>query len=189
MSNKTSFYDQSDLENLGFKFIGKNVKISRKCSIYGAERQTIGDHVRIDDFCLLSGALHIGRHVHIAAYCGLFGGAGIFLDDFSGLSSRVSIYSESDDYSGEAMTNPTIPMEFRKVQSDRVSVGRHVIVGAGAVILPGVSLGDGVAVGALSLVTKDLAAWGIFTGNPARYIKDRKHDLLTYEAKLLSHPV
>jgi len=93
----TSFYQQQELAELGLKSYGKNVIISRKCSIYGASNISIGNNVRIDDFCVLSGKIEIGNFVHIAAASLLFGGEhGIIMEDFSGLSSRCVIYAESD---------------------------------------------------------------------------------------------
>ena len=90
--------------------MGGGTFISRKASIYGAENMIIGSHVRIDDFCILSGQIELGDYIHIAAYSALYGGEkGIFIGDFANLSSRVSVYSVSDDYSGETMTNPMIP--------------------------------------------------------------------------------
>ena len=177
----------SDMEEIGFASVGQNVKISQNAKFYGADRIHIGNHVRIDDFCVLSagsGGIRIGNYVHIAVYSSLIGGGSIFLDNFSGLSSRVSIYSSNDDYSGSAMTNPTVPAEFTNVRHAAVSLGRHVIVGSGSVILPGVTLEEGVAVGALSLINRNCAAFGIYVGNPAKRIKDRQRDLLTLESKL-----
>ena len=110
----------------------------------------------------------------------------IELGDFAGLSSRVSIYSSSDDYSGGALTNPTVPEDFRAVTHARVKLGKHVIVGAGSVVLPGVSLGDGVAVGALSLVTKNCEEFGTYLGVPAKRIGTRRRDLLDLEERLRS---
>jgi galactoside O-acetyltransferase len=65
-------------------------------------------------------------------------------------------------------------------------LGRHVIVGSGTVILPGSRLEEGVAVGALSLVTKDCLAFGVYAGNPAKRIKERKRDLLVLEQRFLA---
>ena len=48
-----SFYTKEELEKLGFKEIGDEVFISRNASIYGAANMSIGNHVRIDDFCIL----------------------------------------------------------------------------------------------------------------------------------------
>ena len=50
-----SFYSPEELKSLELKEYGENVLISRKCSIYGAENIRLGSHVRIDDFCVLSG--------------------------------------------------------------------------------------------------------------------------------------
>ena len=181
----TSYYSDAELSALGFAHVGRNVRISRHTSLYGTGGMSIGDNVRIDDFCVLSGRIALGSHIHIAAYCGLFGGGGITLGDFAGLSSRVSIYSESEDYSGTCLTNPTIPDAYRRIDSAPVTLGRHTIVGAGAVILPGADIGDGSSVGALSLVTRPLDPWGVYAGVPARRLKARKKDLLEKERDFL----
>ena len=112
----TSFYNENELKEIGFKSIGKNVLLSRKASIYGAKNISIKGNTRIDDFCILSGNLSIGSHVHITAVVFLFGGdSGIVLEDFVGVSSRTAIYAKSDDYLGEGLTNPTIPDKYRKI--------------------------------------------------------------------------
>ncbi len=175
------------IERLGFFSVGRNVQLSERASFYGADRITLGDNVRIDDYCVLaagSGGIFIGDFVHVAVGSTLIGSGKITMSDFSGLSSRVSVYSSSDDYSGAAMTNPTVPSRYTRVTHADVFLGRHVIVGSGSVILPGVKLGDGAAVGALSLVTKNCDAFGVYSGNPARRIKDRKRDLLEVERAL-----
>lgn len=180
---------RSAIEAMGFASLGADVQISDKASFYGAARIQIGSHVRIDDFCVLSagiGGIEIGNRIHIAVYTALIGAAKITLSDFCNLSSRVSIYSSSDDYSGATLTNPTVPDEYKNVHHAPVHLGRHVIVGSGSVILPGIKLEDGVAIGALSLVTKNCESFGIYAGNPARRIKDRKRDLLQLESQLIS---
>jgi len=180
---------RSAIEAMGFANLGTDVQISDKATFYGAARIHIGSHVRIDDFCVLSagvGGIEIGDRIHIAVYTALIGAAKITLSDFCNLSSRVSIYSSSDDYSGATLTNPTVPDEYKNVHHAPVYLGRHVIVGSGSVILPGITLEDGVAIGALSLVTKNCESFGIFAGNPARRIKERKRDLLQQESQLIS---
>jgi galactoside O-acetyltransferase len=79
------------------------------------------------------------------------------------------------------MTNPTVPDAYTNVKHSDVFLGKHVIVGSGTVILPGVSLYEGVAVGALSLVSRDCEAFGIYSGLPAKRIKERKRGLLDFE--------
>src|SRR5262249_2735692 len=138
---------------------------------------SLGDNVRIDDFCILSGRIELGSYIHIGAYSGLFGGEGIVMEDFSGLSSRVSIYTLSEDYLGASLTNPTVPDEFRPVvHKGPVRLKKHVIIGAGSVVLPGVTIGEGTAVGALALVMGSLRPWKIATGSPARPRQDRRRD-------------
>jgi acetyltransferase-like isoleucine patch superfamily enzyme len=176
-----------ELEGMGFASVGENVLISDKASFYNCANIKIGSHVRIDDFCVLAAGvkgISIGDYVHIAVGSSLIGAGKITMADFSGISSRVSIYSSSDDYSGMKMTNPMIPKEFTGVTHADVNIGRHVIIGSGSVVLPGVTLEEGVAVGALSLVAKNCNAFGIYLGNPARRIKERKRDLLVLEKKL-----
>ncbi|CAN7356548.1 acyltransferase [Variovorax paradoxus] len=178
---------REDIEALGFLSIGENLQISDRASFYGADRITLGSNVRIDDFCVLAagaGGISVGDYVHIAVGAALIGAGKITLSDFSGLSSRVSIYSSSDDYSGAAMTNPTVPAEYTDVKHADVFLGRHVIIGSGSVVLPGIKLEDGVAVGALSLIQKNCTAFGIYAGNPARRISERKRDLLEIELRM-----
>lgn len=178
--------DRNALEAIGFVSVGRNVLISDRASFYGAARITIGDNVRIDDFCVLSagaGGISIGSYIHIAVYSSLIGRGRITLQDFCNISSRVSVYSSSDDYSGATMTNPMVPDEFTGVTHADVTIGRHVIIGSGSVVLPGVTLAEGAAVGALSLVRHDCRAFGIYAGAPAQFVRDRRRDLLDVEQR------
>lgn len=181
-----SFYSEEELKEIGFKSVGSNVLISKKCSIYGAQNICIGSNVRIDDFCILSGKIEIGNHVHIAAGVMLFGGEyGIVLEDFAGISSRCAVYAASDDYSGEALTNPTIPDEYRNVIGGAVIFKKHSLVGSGCTVLPNVTVGEGTSVGSMSLVNKTLDAWGIYVGIPCRRVKDRSKRILELEKEMI----
>ena len=184
----TSYFDTTELLKMGFRSLGKDVKLSRKASIYNPKDISIGDYSRIDDFCVISageGGIDIGRNVHIAVYVLMMGKAKISLGDFSGLSSRVSIYSSNDDYSGEAMTNPTVDSKYTNVYSSPVTIGEHVIIGSGSVVLPGITVGRGTSVGALTIVNKDCAEFKVYIGSPMRCLKDRSRNLLLHEIKLL----
>ena len=174
----------SQIESIGFATVGKNLQISDRASFYGVKRIHIGNNVRIDDFCILSagdGGIHLGSYIHIAAFTSLIGAAKIELADFCNLSSRVTIYSSSDDYSGASMTNPMVPDKYKNLHHASVYLGRHAIVGSGSVILPGIHIADGVAIGALSLITKNCQPFGVYAGNPAKRIKERKRNLLELE--------
>lgn len=181
-----SFYDEVELKAFGFRRLGDHVKISRKASIYGAEQISIGSHVRIDDFCILSGKISLGNYIHIAAYSALYAGdAGIVIDDYANISSRVAIYAVSDDYSGEALTNPMVPEQFRKVQKEEVIIRKHVIVGSGCTILPGVELREGSAFGSMSLIKESSGEWSVNAGIPSKEIKKRRKDLLKMESEMV----
>ncbi len=181
-----TFYTCEELKQLGLGKCGRHVRISRNAVIYSPELLTAGDNVRIDDFVTISGRVSLGNYVHIAQGCGLYGGQqGIFMEDFSGLSARVLVYAESNDYSGEHMTNPTVPDEYSGDIESKVVLGRHAVAGCASVILPGASMGEGSALGAMSLAVKQLDAWGIYAGIPARRIKERKKTVLEKERQLL----
>jgi len=178
--------NRDEIDKIGFSFIGENVFISDKASFYNASKIKIGNNVRIDDFCLISageGGVDIGSYIHIAVYTCLIGKALIKLEDFCNISSRVSIYSSNDDYSGEYMTNPMVNVKLTNVKHEPVSVGKHVIIGSGSVILPGSAIGDGAAIGALSLVSGIVPKLEIYGGVPARFIKKRKGDIFEIERK------
>lgn len=177
-----SFYTGLELKDLGLRSYGDKVKISRKASLYNAEKICIGSNVRIDDFCILSGHIELGDNIHIAAYSALYGGKdGIFISDFANISSRVSIYSVNDDYSGKSMTNPTIPDIYKDIDSRPVFIEKNVIIGSTCIVLPGVRLAEGSAVGCFSLVKNDLQPWSINAGIPAKKIKERHKELLEKE--------
>lgn len=181
------FLSQTELQKLGFKSIGENVLVSDKASFYGCSYIEIGDNSRIDDFCVLSAGqegIKIGRYVHIAVFCSIIGTKNINFDDYSCISSRVSVYSSSDDYSGKYMTNPTVPKQYTNVISNPVKIGKHVVIGSGSVILPGVHLSDGCAVGSLSLIVKDCLPSFLYAGIPAKKIKIRSKNIFKLENDL-----
>lgn len=182
-----AYYTENELKSLSFKHLGNEVKISNKASLYDCEQMEIGDNSRIDDFCVLSGKIKIGRNVHIAAFCLVAGGEqGIVFDDFAGLAYQVQVFTQSDDYSGKTMTNPTVPEQFKNEFKKAVHMHRHTIVGAGSIIMPGVVLAEGTSIGALSLVRKSTEPWHIYYGNPAKKLKKRSKDLLIMEKQYLS---
>ncbi|UGQ47640.1 acyltransferase [Massilia endophytica] len=183
-----SFMTENEIAAIGFAHVGQGVQISRLASFHNPGRIRIGDRSRIDDFCVLSageGGIEIGRNVHIAVMSTLIGKGRITVSDFANISSRVAVYSSNDDYSGEHMTNPTVPAAYTNITNGPVHIGRHVIIGSGSVVTLNVTIGEGVAVGALSLVRSDCEPFGIYVGSPARRVKERSRRLLELEQQLL----
>ena len=182
-----AYLTQEEIAQLGLKKAGKSIKISDKASICNPELLEIGDYSRIDDFCVLSGKITMGRNVHLAVFCNLAGGReGIFLGDFSGVAYSSHIMTQVDDYSGEHMTNPTLPAKYTKITYKEVRLERHALVGTNSIILPGAHISEGTAIGALSLVHRPTEPWYIYMGSPAMKIKPRKKDLLELEKQYLA---
>lgn len=175
------FLSEEELQSLHFLEVGKNVKISSLATIYHPQLMRLSDNSRIDDFCVISGSISLGKNTHIAAQCLLNAGSyRIIMEDFSGLAYGCKVMTVSDDYSGKFLTNPTVDTTFRNSTGGDVILKRHAIVGANSVILPEVVIGEGVAVGAMSLVNSSLDAWGVYAGIPVRRIKDRVQDMLAF---------
>ena len=186
----SSFYTEEELKEIGLKSFGKNVLISKKASIYGAKNMTIGNNVRVDDFCILSGKITFGNYIHVSAYTSLFAGdIGIELEDFTTISSRCVIYAITDDYSGNYMTNPMIDDKYRNVISSKIIIKKHSIIGSGSTIIPNgkseLIIEEGTSIGAMSFVRKNTLAWNMYFGVPAKIIKTRNKNILELEKQFL----
>jgi galactoside O-acetyltransferase len=167
---------------------GKDVRIASSVAIRYPELVRIGNHVAIDDFCCITTSLEVGDYVHIAPLCSIIGGkeAECILQDFAGLSAGCRIICSSDDYLGSGLTNPMVPAPFRaQVHCGKVVIERHAVLGTNCVVHPGVTIGEGTAVGSCSLVTKSLDPWQVCIGIPARPVKVRERaNILAMEISL-----
>jgi galactoside O-acetyltransferase len=183
-----------DEAGLRFRHIGSNVKVYKLAIILTPENVTMGSDIIIDDFVFIGAhkRLVLGNRVHIGSHSSITGGGRVLMSDFTALSSGVRLISGTDDYTGASLTNPTIPPEFRQVHRGTIVLEPHVIIGSNAVVLPDVTIGEGSSVGAGSVVTRDLAPWGVYAGIPARLIKPRsKEGLLANERRFFEkygHP-
>ena len=177
-----AYLTQQQLEQMRFKSLGKNVKISDSTKIYNADQIEIGDNSRIDDFCVLSGKIKIGKNVFMGVHGNLAGGInGIELSDFVTMAYYVNIFTQSDDYLGGTLTNSTVPRKYKNEKFGSVKIGRHAIIGSNSVVMPDAHIAEGCAIGAMSLVTKPTQSWGVYVGVPVKKIKERKRDLLRLE--------
>ena len=118
-----AYYDREELFKLGFNSIGENVKVSRHSKIYDAEKINLGSNSRIDDFCIISGDVTVGRYCHITPMCLVAGGTpGVVLGDFATLAYGTKVFAQSDDYSGRSMVNSLIPRKFKDEHFARVEI-------------------------------------------------------------------
>ncbi|VAW53844.1 dTDP-4-amino-4,6-dideoxygalactose transaminase [hydrothermal vent metagenome] len=183
-----AYMNDDEMKNMGFRSLGNNVKISAKASIYNCDQIEIGDNSRIDDYCIISGKIQIGRHVHVTPMCLIAGGKkGIIIGDFVTMAYGVKVFTQSDDYSGETMANSTVPKKYKNEYKNCIAIKKHTIIGAGSIIMPGVTLAEGVSIGAMTLVLKNTEPWSIYVGVPAKKIKNRSKNLLNLEAYFLKN--
>lgn len=179
----SGFLSEEELRELGLRAYGEDVLIGRHAVLYHPEKLCLGNHVRIDDFTIVSGKVTLGDYIHISQFCGLYGGdEGIVMEDFSGLSSKCSVYAVSDDYSGASMTNPMVPAKYKPGSiSSPVRIGKHAIIGCSSVVLPGVTVAEGTAIGSMSLCNRSTEEWSMYVGIPARKKGERRKDILELE--------
>ena len=179
----TSFYNDIELAELGLKSYGQNVLISKKASIYSASTISIGNNVRIDDFCILSGNITIGNYVHISAFVALYGKGRIVIGDYCGCSPRCTLFSQTDDFSGESMIGPMVDEQLTNVISGPIIMENHTQIGANSIIMPNTKIHEGAVCGAFSYVKHDLAPWTINIGIPAKVLKQRSCKILELTKK------
>lgn len=169
-------------------------KISPKAKVHdfvrliNGQNLVVGDYSQIDDYVVLNAGTKtvLGQFIHIACFSSVIGGGEFFMEDFSGLSAGCRIITGSDDFSGRALTNPTVPPEFTSVQRAAVTIRRHAILGTNVIVFPGVTIGEGAAVGAGTVVRKSLDPWTIYVGVECRPLKRRQREqILQLEKRLL----
>lgn len=157
-----------------------NYTIHEYAKIINRYNLIINDFSQIDDFVFLNAGIRteIGKFVHIASFCSVIGGGEFYMEDFSGLSAGCRIITGSDDFSGLALTNPTVPKKYTKVKSSFVRIKKHAILGTNVTVFPGVTIGEGAAVGAGCVVRKDLDPWTIYAGFDCIKIKSRPKNFI-----------
>lgn len=161
----------------------EGVKAFPLTKVIGIENIVFGAPVLLDDFVFinaLKGRGMIGSHVHIASFCSITGGGVFELANYCGLASGVRLITGSDDFVDGGFGNPTVPEQYRNTKRGIVRLERFSIIGANAVILPNVTVGEGTSVAAGSTVSKDLAPWGIYVGNRRVGDRDRVGILASY---------
>jgi acetyltransferase-like isoleucine patch superfamily enzyme len=134
-------------------------RISDTVFFYHPERITIADNVFVWHYTILdgTGGLSIAEGAQIGAWVGLFTH-----------SSHIAIRIYGDHYQEVAEA------QKQGYPIASVSIGRYVFVGAGAKILPGVTLGDGALISAGAVVSKSVEPFQIVGGNPASVIGDTR---------------
>jgi galactoside O-acetyltransferase len=156
---------------------GVGVRVYEGCRLVPPDRIRLGDFSQIDEGVRVFAGegVRIGRHVHLAFGCCVGGGGRCEIGDYAGISTGVRIITGSEEIEG-GLTNPTIPEDLRRVRRSQVVIGRHALLFAGVIVLPGVTIGEGAVVAAGSVVHRNLEGWRIYAGNPLVCVGVRKRE-------------
>lgn len=160
----------------GFHRWGRNAQVFDPCVILKPEKIEIGAHSRIDSFSKVEGGqgVSIGEFVHVASFCHLnIGGGRLILEDHCTLSSHVCVASATPDWS-YLYVSASEPSEHRHTKRYITRICSFAALFTGAIVVPGVTVGEGAIVKPGSVVLDDVKPWDIVEGNPARPVGKRK---------------
>jgi acetyltransferase-like isoleucine patch superfamily enzyme len=184
--------DRAELQRLGFAALGSDVRIDRRAAIFGPEFISIGSHVRIDCFAVITAGpapVEIGAYSHISANTYLSGAqGGIRIGYGTGVAPFVAIYSAVEDYITGRLNSPMVPSDLRGTRVGMIEIGPHAAIGSSSVLLSDLSVGFGGAVGALSLVNRSVRPFEVVHGNPIRRVGRRdESEVRRNDARLRAH--
>lgn len=174
LNKLNNYFSHKELNKLPFKKIGTNILISKNIKIFGYENIELGNNIRIDDYSIIiaTGPLKIKDNCHISSYCMLASRNGIYLGNNVGLSPRVTIFTQVDDYSGNFQT-PSIMLKdvINPKNSGKVIIEDKVILGINSTVFPNVIIGEGASVGIGCFVKKNLLPWTMYYSNNSIKLK------------------
>lgn len=114
--------------------------------------------------------VHLGKYVYANFSLTLVDDGNIYIGDYTMIAPNVTIATAGHPI------HPPLRKDILQYNAD-VHIGSNVWIGAGAIILPGVTIGDNTVIGAGSVVTKDIPANVVAYGNPCRVIREiGEHD-------------
>lgn len=125
-----------------------------------------------------------GKNVQINDYVHIASGKSVTLGDNVLIASKVYISDiNHGSYKGAVQDSPNSAPDSRALSADPIIIGSNVWIGESCCILPGVKIGEGAVIGAMSVVTKDIPPYCIAVGSPAKVIK--KYDFDTQSWTLI----
>jgi acetyltransferase-like isoleucine patch superfamily enzyme len=119
----------------------------RKMGCHVGKNTFFGDYVRMDTS--YANMIYIGDYTHITSGCRLL--------------------CHQRDLTGYCVGDNAADLGYK---TGEIHIGKGVMVGMETIIMPGVTIGDGAIIGAGSIVTRDIPAWTIATGRPAKVVKE-----------------
>ncbi len=160
---------------LARRYGATGLRVGRSVVVEGPSRVTLGAGVSLKSHVFLGasgpqGAIGIGARTRVDRQTVLYGQGGLHIGAGCAIAAGVIIYSQSNQYAA----SPGAPVLSQPVVYAPVHVGDDVWIGAGAVLLPGVTVGDHAVVAAGAVVTRDVAPWAVVGGVPARVLSSRR---------------
>lgn len=128
-------------------------------TLFGEAAQTL--QLEPPFFCDYGQNIALGKNVFINANCTILDCARVEIGDNTLIAPNVQIYT------AEHPLNPKERLQGKE-SARPVKIGKNVWIGGGAIILPGITIGDNAVIGAGSVVTHDIAPLSVAVGNPAR---------------------
>lgn len=155
--------------------LGEGAIVYPLAKIVSPEHLSLGAHSTIDDFVFLNAgrSTRIGSYVHIGCHASVIGGGELEIGDYAVVATGARVLTATDSVGDGAFMSTHAPTELRALIDRPVTIAPHGFVGANAVVLPGVTIGEGAVAGAGSVVTHDLEPWTISVGSPARVVRVR----------------
>jgi len=165
---------KTDAEILRFASVGEGVQVFRFALILKPENISLGNYVRIDDYSRIEGGqgIIIGNYVHICSFASIYGGGSAYIGNFCGLSQGVRLITGTEQTS--AVMTAAAPREMRNPLIGRIIMEPNSFIGANAVVMPDITIGEGAVIGAGAVVTKSVPPWSICTGVPAKVVGKRQ---------------
>jgi acetyltransferase-like isoleucine patch superfamily enzyme len=156
-----------------FAYVGEGAQVFEHALVLGPEAISIGAGSRIDDYCRLEGGqrLELGRYVHVSSFVSIFGGGTCLVGDGVGLAGGGRVICGSDQ--ADAVMSAVAPAQWRHVERYTNVLDHLSFVATNSTVLPGVSLGMGAILAAGAVATKDIPAWEVWGGVPARRVAAR----------------
>lgn len=156
-----------------FRSIGKNVIFEKGVLVFHPENIEIGNNVYVGHNAMLKGyyknTMKIGDNTWIGQGCFLHSGGGLTIGKFVGIGPLVKILTHA--HKEEGVKKPILLCEQ---EYKIVVIKDNCDIGIGAIILPGVSIGEGSIIGAGAVVTRNVEPYSVVAGVPAKLIRKRK---------------